>query len=111
MTMDAAKTVIASFTLALPTEFTLSVAVAGDGAGSVSSSPAGIDCGSTCSASYAGGTAVTLTPVPATLSRFAGWGGACAGSAACIVTMDAAKTVTATFDVSPTFLPIVLQQP
>ncbi|MGB2683237.1 MAG: hypothetical protein WBE39_18240, partial [Candidatus Competibacter sp.] len=62
-----------------------------------SSSPAGINCGADCSESYAGGTSVTLTAVPAAGSTFAGWSGACTGTAACVVSMSAAKSVTATF--------------
>src|SRR5204862_465398 len=45
------------------------------GSGTVISSPAGIACGSNCSASYASGTQVVLTAVAATGSIFAGWSG------------------------------------
>ena len=75
----------------------LTVAKAGDGAGTVTSSPAGIDCGATCTASITDGTAVTLTAIPATGSTFTGWSGDCSGSSTCVVTMSAAKSVTATF--------------
>ena len=55
------------------------------------SAPAGIICGATCSASYASGTAVTLTATPATGSTFAGWsGGGCTGTGTCTVTVTAA---------------------
>jgi len=65
----------------------------------VTSSPAGIDCGATCSAAYDSGTVVTLTVTPASGSIFTGWsGGGCSGTGACTVTMTAATTVTATFD-------------
>jgi hypothetical protein len=64
----------------------------------VTSSPAGITCGTTCAASFPGGTAVTLTATPATGSTFSGWsGGGCSGTGACTVTLSAATTVTATF--------------
>jgi hypothetical protein len=46
---------------------------------------------------YSSGTSVTLTATPATGSTFAGWSGACSGTGTCTVTMDANKTVTATF--------------
>lgn len=67
------------------------------GSGSVTSAPAGIDCGSDCAQLYAHGAAVTLTATPAAGWSFSGWNGACSGTGACRVTMDAAKTVTATF--------------
>src|SRR5687768_9977938 len=59
----------------------LAVTLAGTGTGTITSAPAGIDCGTTCSASYPRDTIVTLTAVPATGSVFGGWTGACAGSA------------------------------
>ena len=66
--------------------------------GNVTSSPAGIACGSTCSASYATGTPVTLTAAPAKGYTFAGWsGGGCAGIEPCIVTMNAPVTVNASY--------------
>ena len=41
---------------------------------------------------------MTLTAAPATDSLFAGWsGGVCSGTGTCLTTMNAAKTVTATF--------------
>jgi Divergent InlB B-repeat domain len=78
---------------------TLTVTKAGTGSGTVSSSPAGISCGSTCSASFASGTQVTLTESAATNSTFAGWsGGGCTGTGTCVVTLNAATIVTATFN-------------
>ncbi len=80
-----------------PTQ-SLIVTKAGTGSGTVTSSPAGIDCGSTCSASYASGTSVTLTAAADSGSTFVGWSGSCSGAGACTVTMDAAQSVTATFN-------------
>ena len=77
----------------------LSVTKSGTGSGTVTSSPAGINCGSTCSGSFSG--SVTLTATPADGSTFAGWSGACAGTGICTVTMDAAKSVSATFNRAP----------
>ena len=81
-----------------PQQYTLTVTSAGTGTGTVTSSPTGINCGSTCSGTYNSGTSVTLTASPATSSTFTGWsGGGCTGTGTCSVTMNTAKTVTATF--------------
>lgn len=77
---------------------TLSVtAQAQGGTGSVSSVPAGINCGASCSAMYDLGTVVTLTATAGANSIFEGWQGACAGTGSCQVTIDEAKSVTARF--------------
>ncbi len=76
------------------------VTKAGSGSGTVTSSPGGIDCGSTCSHAYDAGTSVTLTATPATGSSFFGWSGACSGTGTCTLTMDQVKAVTATFALS-----------
>ena len=81
-----------------PPSFVLDVVLAGAGSGSVASTPPGIACPSDCSESYTSGTVVDLTPTPAAGSAFTGWSGDCTGSGACSVTMDAARTVTATFE-------------
>jgi len=77
--------------------FGLAVVKIGAGSGTVTSVPAGISCGTSCSGSYASGTAVTLTASPATGSTFTGWGGGCAGTGACIVSMTQNRSVTAAF--------------
>ena len=79
---------------------TLTVTRAGDGSGSVTSSPGGITCPADCSEAYAGGTTVTLTATAASGSAFVGWSGGCTGSGPCVVTMDANVLVTATFSLS-----------
>jgi hypothetical protein len=77
---------------------TLDVQKAGAGSGTVSSSPAGISCGGTCSTLLAYGTVVTLTATAESGSTFSGWDGACAGAeSTCQVTMSQARAVTATF--------------
>jgi len=83
----------------------LSVQTAGDGVGSVSSTPAGISCTPTCSASFNLGTRVTLSPTPSANSGFAGWGGACTGMGPCKVTLNENTSTTATFTQIP--LPVL----
>jgi len=80
---------------------TVTVSKLGPGSGTVTSSPAGINCGSTCSAHFASGASVTLTAVAAAGSTFAGWSGACSGTGSCPLTMSADKSVTATFQPAP----------
>jgi hypothetical protein len=91
-----------SFTTSGAANFTLTVSKNGTGSGTVTSNPAGINCGSTCSANFAQGSTVTLSATPASGSSFAGWSGACSGTGSCTVTMDAAKSVTATFNAALT---------
>lgn len=80
--------------------FSLSVSKLGNGSGTVTSSPSGINCGTACSAPFDVGSSVTLTATPASGSTFSGWSGACSGAGAtCTVVMDAAKEVTANFSI------------
>jgi hypothetical protein len=81
---------------------TLTIALAGTGAGTVKSKAAGIECTASCSPSIAAGTKITLTAVPATGSTFSGFSGACSGNGPCKVQMSEAHSVTATFAKSPT---------
>jgi hypothetical protein len=81
---------------------TLTVNKTGAGSGTVTSNPAGIDCGSTCSFAFNLNTAVTLTAVSAPGSAFTGWsGGGCSGTGTCIVTLSANTSVTANFGLAP----------
>jgi hypothetical protein len=84
------------------TTYALTVTKSGTGAGTVTSNPAGITCGATCTKSFNSGTAVVLTATPNATSTFAGWSGACSGTSTCKVTMSVAKSVTATFVAKPT---------
>ncbi len=92
--VTANHSISASFTM---NTFNLTVTKAGTGTGTVTSSPAGINCGPACMAAYNAGTVVTLTVSPNASSTFTGWSGGCTGTGTCTLTMDAEKTVTATF--------------
>src|SRR5207249_2176990 len=95
VTMNAARTVTAIFTRE---RFTLTVNKTGTGSGTVTSSPPGINCGATCSASYDDGTVVTLTATADAGSTVTGGSGCDAVSGTtCTVTMNAARAVTASF--------------
>lgn len=76
------------------------------GPGTVTSDPAGIDCGpgptGTCSASFAKGSSVTLTATPDADQEFDGWSGDCTGIGDCILSMDVARSVTAVFGTTAT---------
>ncbi len=83
-----------------PTLARLSLTTDGSGAGSVTSVPAGINCGATCGAYFAIGSTATLTATAASGSVHTGWSGGGTGtSSTCVVTLNAATSVTATFNV------------
>ncbi len=79
-------------------KYTLTVNKAGTGSGTVTSDPAGIDCGSGCTATFEACPRVTLTAIADTDSTFAKWSGSCTGTSTCPVTMNRDKTVKATFN-------------
>jgi hypothetical protein len=60
-----------------PSTRTLVVQKSGTGTATVTSSPAGINCGPTCIASFANNSLVTLTVSLSPGTTFNGWGGAC----------------------------------
>lgn len=66
------------------------------GGGTVTSSPAGINCGTTCSLVLLNGTPVSLAATANPGFAFAGFSGACTGLA-CSLTLDTDKAVTANF--------------
>ncbi|EXJ15977.1 InlB B-repeat-containing protein [Imhoffiella purpurea] len=79
-----------------------SLVVSKVGSGLITSSPAGIDCGSDCSERYTAGTPVTLTAAADDGYRFDGWSGPCTGSGSCTLTMRRDFTVLATFTATAT---------
>jgi DNA-binding beta-propeller fold protein YncE len=85
---------------ATATAHTLSILLAGSGGGTVTSNPTAINCGTSCSASFATGTAVNLNASAASGS-FSELSGACTGTDACSVMMNEDNFVTATFSTSP----------
>ncbi|WP_242342219.1 InlB B-repeat-containing protein [Anaeromyxobacter terrae] len=93
LTVDESRLAIAKFSPL----YALTVTRAGAGTGDVASDPAGIVCGATCAADLVEGTVVTLSASPSATSVFAGWSGACSGMGTCVVAMNAAQAVTATF--------------
>jgi len=105
-TINSTRTVHAVF--AAVGKRTLTVSKVGNGAGTVVSKPAGIDCGATCSAEIPATTKLTLSATPASGSTFAGFSGACTGAKTCKVTMSEARNVTVTFAKAPTPAPGIL---
>jgi hypothetical protein len=79
----------------------LAVTVAGTGAGTVTSAPAGVNCAASCAVNLSAFAIYTLHAMPAAGSRFDGWSGACSGTGTCSVTMSDARAVTATFTALP----------
>ena len=105
--MDAARSVTATFDLEpTPTSLTVAWPVT---AAQRQQQPGRHRLFDHCSEAYDDGTVVTLTAVADTGSDFIGWSGeGCSGTGDCQVTMDAARSVTATFDRSrrrPSCLP------
>ncbi len=95
--MNADKTCVAIF------QYKLTVSKSGTGTGTITSDPAGINCGTICSANFDPNTSVTLTATPDTGSTFGGWGGdcqSCGMSSQCTISMDSDKSCYAIFNFS-----------
>ncbi len=103
---SAPATVTINYTLVPPTKFTLTVSKVGNGTITAS----GISCGGTCQGDFTKDTTAAVTATPDAGYTFTGWTGACTGMV-CSVTMNTAKTVTATFtktNTAPTVKPITV---
>ncbi|KWT94643.1 S8 family serine peptidase [Candidatus Magnetominusculus xianensis] len=99
--MSSAKNVTATFTKS--TTYAVSVTKSGTGTGTITSKPAGISCGSTCSSSFTSGSGVYLTAAADAGSTFTGFTGCdTANSNGCYLSMSSAKSVTAAFTSSGT---------
>lgn len=75
-----------------------------NGGGTVSSSPAGIACGATCTlqtANFFHDEIVTLSAVPSSGYQFDAWGGDCSGSGSCVLSMSADHNISASFSPLP----------
>ena len=70
------------------------------GNGTISSTPSGITCGTTCTKAYPFGTSVTLTATPDAGYQFIGWSGAgasCGTNTTCVVSVTGYTNVLAAF--------------
>lgn len=93
--IDGGRTAVAEFAALR----TIEVSTTGAGAGTVTSSPAGVSCDPTCAAQFDHGETVVLTAQPSGASSFAGWSGACSGTQpTCSITADGDKAVSARFE-------------
>ncbi|MFM7068009.1 MAG: InlB B-repeat-containing protein [Actinomycetes bacterium] len=90
LTMSTSRSVTATFSYPLT--------VTASSGGTITSSPTGISCPASCTASYAAGTTVTLTATPSPGATFTGWVGCDSVSATtCFVTLNSARSVSASF--------------
>lgn len=101
VTLDQARSCQVTFTPA----YTLTVSRAGSGGGTVRgyNPGSGIDCGTSCSASFAAGASIPIQASPDGDSVFTGWAGTGCNSCPwtsniCAVTMDSNKSCTAYFE-------------
>ncbi|HSB04190.1 MAG TPA: BACON domain-containing carbohydrate-binding protein [Thermodesulfobacteriota bacterium] len=79
----------------------LTVSKSGTGDGTITSTPPGINCGSTCKANFTTGTNVALTASADSGSTFTGWsGGGCSGTDPCTITLSSDTTIGASFALS-----------
>jgi Tol biopolymer transport system component len=80
---------------------TFRLTVRRDPNGRVTSAPPAVDCGSTCDLDLPAGSTYTLSASADPGFFFAGWSGDCIGVNQCVVTMNGARSVTASFQQAP----------
>jgi uncharacterized repeat protein (TIGR02543 family) len=108
LTVEQSESVTATFTPQAAGNYSLTVNMIAESdcatsLGSVASTPAGINCqlvgtNTTCVANFSPGTGVSLAATPGQITTFTGFSGDCTSSStSCSLTMDADKTVNATF--------------
>lgn len=80
-----------------PVSFTINVSVTGNG--TISAPLASIDCGTTCNGTANNGASVVFTATADLGSLFSAWGGDCSAelTSVCTLSIDANKTISATF--------------
>jgi hypothetical protein len=103
LTMGEDRAVGAQFEPVPPRRLSVARSFAGAAEGTVTSGPAGIECGLTCAGEFDEGSTVTLTANLGPHTEFGGWGGcdATPDPLRCTVTMDAAREVGAAFVAAP----------
>jgi phospholipase C len=96
--LTANSSVIATFAAIPPAQLSVTVS----GSGIVTSTPAGIDCPGTCTASFSDGSNVTLSASAAAGYNFSGFAGGCSGTT-CQLTVTGGQTydVDANFNAIP----------
>jgi hypothetical protein len=102
--MSAARAVTATYKAkaGVPV-YTVTVAGIGTGKGTIQSSPAGIECGSSCSLEIVSKGTLTLTATAAEGSVFSHWaGGGCTGAGTCEKPITTTRTVKAVFTLAGT---------
>lgn len=101
--LDSDKTITATF-VQLPR-----LNVFKTGAGTITSTPAGISCGATCSNTFQVGSTVSLNAQPDYGHALSGWEGTCNSTGVCTVTMDTDKSVVANFYELPKY-PVIINK-
>lgn len=76
----------------------ITITKAGSGGGQVDSTDKRLSCGNKCVSPYTAGAVVTLNAKANSGSSFVGWGGVCAGTGSCVVTINGINEAIARFD-------------